>query len=330
MRIRLPHKKMPRFPGGVWSAAPTPFNLMMDIDADAVHRMIDHHIRLGVSGLFLAGTNGEGPWMPEHDKQFLVRLVVECVDKRMPIAVQVTDNSAARILENIYIAKEDGADIAVIAPPFFLLNGTPRNVADLYLDAIRRSPLPIGIYDRGNAGSVVVPDEVLKSIYAEPNVVMIKDSSMQPARREIALAAKKKRPNLTLLNGWEFNCVDYLRAGYDGLLLGGGVFNGYLARMILHAVQAGDLPLAHKQQRRMNRIMYAVYGGKKIACWLAGEKKLLMEMGIFHSWRNYLNYPLTTACCKAIERVLANDADVLLPAEGPVHGETVDNPLCCG
>lgn len=300
-------------PGGVWSAAPTPFTETMEVDTEAVARMVEHHIRLGLKGLFLAGTNGEGPWMPEHDKRALVRAVVDCGRGRLPVSVQVTDNSAARVLDNMHAAKEDGADIVVIASPYFLVNGTPRTIGDLYLRAIRESPLPVGIYDLGTFRPVFVPDHVLKRIYAEPNVILIKDSSRQPQRREIALAAKHKRPELVLLNGWEFTCVEYLQAGYDGLLLGGGVFNGYLAGQIMQAVAEGKPALANRLQRRMNRIMYAVYGGKKSACWLSGEKKLLCEMGIFSTWRNHLDYPLTRSCERAIAKVLAQDADVLLP-----------------
>lgn len=304
---------MQKYPGGVWSAAPTPFTDGWTIDINSVHRMVDHHLRLGISGLFLAGTNGEGPWMPAADKRLFVRTVVEAVAGRMPVAVQVTDNSAARIIENMEATREDGADIAVIAPPFFLLNATPKNVVALYRHAIRACPLPVGIYDRGTAGPVVVTDDALAAIYAEKRVVLAKDSSTQPARMAIALAAQHKRPGLTLLNGWEFNCVPYLQAGYDGLLLGGGVFNGYLAGMIIAAVRDGNIALANRLQRRMNRLMWDVYGGKKITCWLSGEKRLLQMMGIFSTWQNYLNYPLTAACERTIQRALSRDSDVLLP-----------------
>lgn len=298
---------------GVWSAAPTPFTNTMKVDGVAVRRMVDHHLRLGVRGLFLAGTNGEGPWMPDRDRWALVRAVVARLQGRLPIAVQVTDNSAARILDNIAEARRAGADIAVIAPPFFLLNATPDRLRALYLEVIRSSPLPVGIYDRGAHGAVVVPDRVLKAIYAEPKVVLVKDSSTDPRRRAIALAARRKRAALCLLNGDEFNCVEYLRAGYDGLLLGGGVFNGYLAGQIAEAVAAGDPDRAERLQQRMNRIMYAVYGGRKYACWLSGEKKLLVDMGIFRTWKTYLGYPLTEGCRRAVQRVLEKNADILLP-----------------
>jgi 4-hydroxy-tetrahydrodipicolinate synthase len=300
---------------GVWSAAPTPLRDDMTLDKVAVRRMVDHHVRLGVRGLFLAGTNGEGPWMPDACKRELVREVVRWVAGRMPVAVQVSDNSAARIMDNVRAAREDGADIAVIAPPAMLLNATPRRIRNHYLDAVRACPLPVGIYDRGRHSSVFVPESVLRAVYREPNVVLVKDSSSDPQRRDLALAARRRRPELRLLDGDEFHCVDYLAAGYDGLLLGGGVFNGFLAGMIMEAVAAGDLDRARRLQRRMNRMMWSVYGGRKIRCWLSGEKALLVELGVFRTWKNYLEYPLTASCRRAIARVLERDRDVLLPPE---------------
>ena len=298
---------------GVWSAAPTPFTHNMELDKPSVRRMVEHHIRLGVKGLFLAGSNGEGPWMTDLQRSLLVRAVRRFARGRLVLAVQVSDNSVARIVENANRAQADGADIAVIAPPYFHVHATPAAILDLYRHAIRSSPLPVGIYDRGRHSPVFVPNSILGAIYAEPKVILAKDSSSDPARRRIALAARKKRPRLRLLTGDEFTCVDYLQAGYDGLLLGGGVFNGYLAGRIVAAVAAGDIALARRLQERMNRIMFCVYGGKKITCWLAGEKELLVRMGIFRTWKNYLGYTLTASCRRAIGRVLRNDKDVLLP-----------------
>jgi 4-hydroxy-tetrahydrodipicolinate synthase len=268
---------------------------------------------LGVRGLFLAGSNGEGPWMTDAQRSELVRLAARAARGRLVLAVQVTDNSAARILDNAERARADGADIAVIAPPYFLIDATPAKILELYRQAVRKSPLPVGIYDRGVHSSVLVPEGVLAALYAEPKVVLVKDSSSDPSRRKVALAARQKRPALRLLNGDEFHCVEYLQAGYDGLLLGGGVFNGLIANQIVAAVAAGDLALAHRLQRRMNRIMYDVYGGKNISCWLSGEKKLLVEMGLFRTWLNYLGYPLTPSCQRAIRKVLKVDRDVLWP-----------------
>ncbi|MBU4285709.1 MAG: dihydrodipicolinate synthase family protein, partial [Verrucomicrobia bacterium] len=285
----------------------------MRIDEVAVKRLVEHHLRLGVKGLFLCGTCGEGPWMPDRERRTLVRVAVAAVRGRLVIAVQVTDNSAARILDNMRAAAEDGADMAVIASPFFLINATPRNVTALYHEAIRGCPLPVGIYDRGLNAAVVVTTDALCEIYAEPKVVLVKDSSANAERLKLALSLRQARPTLRLLNGNEFACAEYMKAGYDGLLLGGGIFNGQLAGMIVDAVRAGRLREADRLQKRMNRLMWDVYGGKKITCWMSGLKHLLVEMGLFRTANNFLNYPLTPACRRAIAKALVREKEVLFP-----------------
>jgi 4-hydroxy-tetrahydrodipicolinate synthase len=303
---------------GVWSAAPTPFTKAMTVDVDSVKRMVDHHLRLGVKGLFLAGTNGEGPWLPDKELRTLVRTVVKEVRGRMTVAVQVSDNSAARILDNAARAADDGADMAVIAPPYFFMGyHSPRekekHLTDLYLEAVRKSPLPVGIYDRGNYSAVLIPEAVLARAYSEPRVRIVKDSSVMDSHLAIALEARRKRPDLALFDGDEFKCVKYLKAGYDGLLLGGGVFNGHIADLIFKAMAAGDEKTAGGLQAHMNRLMFSIYGGRKIRAWLSGEKYLLVRMGIFKTYRNFPGYPLTAADKARIERLLERERDLLLP-----------------
>jgi len=299
---------------GVWSATPTPFDQNGRVDVASVERLIEHHCRLGVNGLFLAGTCGEGAWMPNGERRRFVQSAVAANRGRMVIAVQATDNSSARILDNIEEIKEDGADMAVIAPPHFLMNATPDNLRALYVDAIRQSPLPIGIYDRGKHGAVTVPDEVLADLYAQPNVIAAKDSSSDPARREIALQARRQKPELALFDGDEFKCVEYLQAGYDGLMLGGGILHGFIANQMIEAVKSGDVEAAHECQALMTRLMFAVYG-ENIECWLSGLKKYLVEAGIFETWFNYLKFPLTPKCEADIAQILKTDRDVLLPSK---------------
>lgn len=318
MKHNIPLEKL----AGVWSAAPTPFDEEMRLDVESVRRMVEHHRRLGVDGLFLSGTSGEGPWITDGQRSELVKCVVESIKAaggNMLVAVQVTDNSSARILDNMARAQADGAQIAVIAQPYFLMNATPDRIRDLYLDAIQNSPLPVGFYDRGKAAPVPVPEEVLPAIYAEENVIMAKDSSGDPERMRLALKAREKCPELRLLTGNEFRVVDYIEAGYDGGLLGGGVFNGLMARKIIEAVRRGDSDAARKLQQKMNALMFAVYGGEKIECWLSGLKKLLVEMGIFSTWRNYLGYPLTESCVREIRAAMEEFEEYLMPRMEEVH-----------
>jgi len=300
----------------LWSATPTPLTEDMEIDAGSVQRLVEHHIKLGITGLFLLGTCGEGPWMPDRLRWELVRQTASYNDGRLMIAVQVTDNSAPRILENMEMATEAGADIAVIAPPFFAHRPTPAKLEKLYLDAIDQSPLPVGIYDQGEGGATFIPKEVVENIITHKKVIIVKDSSLDEDRRDAWLAVRGRRQDLRLLNGYEWDCVSYLQTGYDGLLLGGGIFNGYIARQIMEAVAAGNIDQARQLQDRMKEMMWAVYGGKDITCWISGLKHLLVEMEIFSTTNRFLQYPLTDECRRNIAHALQEYRDILFPWEG--------------
>lgn len=295
--------------GMIWSATPTPLTNERRLDVPSVHRLVEHHVKMGVTGLMLAGTCGEGPWLPDQEREAMIRSTAAAAGNRLQIAAQVTDNSAARTLANIEQVARWGARIAVVAQPYFFLNGTADRQLAFYREIARRSPLPVGFYDRGKASPYVLPESHLAELLTETNIIMVKDSSQMPAHRDVFLAARKQRPALVLLDGDEFDCVSYLQAGYDGLLLGGGIFNAGLAHRIIQAVRAGDAAEAARLQARMNDLMLRVYGGPKIECWMTGLKELLVQMGLFSTNTNLLEYPLTDECRRQI-------ADAVSGADG--------------
>lgn len=288
--------KKPTLTGGVWSATPTPLNAGRRLDPSSVERLVQQHVNLGVTGVMLAGTCGEGPWLRIDDREALTRATVAAAAGRLRVALQVTDNSAVRVLANIEQAASWGAEVAVVDAPWFFLNGTPDRKLAHYREIARHSALAVGFYDRGKHSPNALPETHLADLLAEPNIVMVKDSSQTDSRRDIYITAMKARPELVVLDGDEFNCVSYLKAGYSGLLLGGGIFNGAIARRLIAAVRSGDLAEAERLQARMNDLMLRVYGGPKIECWLTGLKELLVRMGIFETNVNTLDYPLTDSC----------------------------------
>ena len=290
--------------GGVWSATPTPLTSEGRVDRVSVERLVEHHVKMGVSGIMLAGTCGEGPWLTDQDRETMVRTVVATARGRLGIAMQVTDNSAARTLNNVDQAVAWGVETAVVAQPYFFLNGTADRQLSYYRDIARHSALPVCFYDRGKASPYVMPESHLAELLTEPNIVMVKDSSQILAHRDVFLAAKRIRPELILLDGDEFECVSYLQAGYDGLLLGGGIFNAGLAQRIIRSVRVGDAVEAARLQARMNVLMLRVYGGPKIECWMTGLKELMVQMGVFSTNNNLLGYPLTDECRRQISEAV--------------------------
>jgi 4-hydroxy-tetrahydrodipicolinate synthase len=72
---------------GAWSAAPTPFTKSLAIDSASVRRMVKHHIRLKQKRIFIAGTCGEGPWLPRADVHKLTEVAAAANNGRMKIEV---------------------------------------------------------------------------------------------------------------------------------------------------------------------------------------------------------------------------------------------------
>lgn len=244
------------------------------------------------------------------DQEDLVRAVAGSNPGKLAIAAQVTDNSAMRMLDHAERLAAAGAEQLVIAGPTFIMNPTPARVLNVYLEFVRKSPLPVIVYDRGKADRYVIPNEQLAELYAEPGVVMIKDSSCDDSRMDVALAARQMRPELTLLTGDEFHCVKYLTKGYDGLLLGGAIFNGKLAHQLVLAFESGNLETANRIEDRLKDLMLRVYGGPDVRCWMAGLKYLLRKLGLFSTDASLLDYELTDSCREAIDEMVSGpDAD---------------------
>ena len=299
---------------GVWSATPTPFTDDLKLDIDALPRLVEHHLRLGVKGLFLGGTSGEGPWMSDEMRIKLAKEVAKSNADRMLLAMQITDNSAMQMIENIKRIEDSGIDIAVIAPPFFQFNFTQKYLKDLYLEVIESSSLPVGVYHRGKHSSVVVETDTIEEIISHPKVVLIKDSSSDSEARDmIVKATAKRKDKLFALDGDEFNSVPYVEAGYDGFLFGGACFNGFMANKIFELGKAGDFKGAQAMQDHMNMIMTKVFGGEGLPCWLAGQKQIMVELGIFNTRKTIINYQITDDCINTIKSVVKQEKAYLLP-----------------
>ncbi len=297
----------------VWSATPTPFTNSLAIDHASIRRMVDHHDALGIDGIFLAGTCGEGPWLNGRQTVELIQSTGQANQGRMKLGVQVTENSAARTLERLELLEQTNYDFAVIAQPSLFMNATPSRIISYYLDILDRSSKPVCFYDRGSRPDFPIEPQLLTEIYAHPKIRIIKDSSRCPIRREIALRVRAERSDLALLNGDEFDCFEYFAAGYDGFMTGGAILSGAYLRRQASAYREGNIAQAKEIDQRAQHMLKTVYGGDGFSCWLTGLKHSLAELGVFSTAASYLEYPLTEDCRNNISRIIREESEWLLP-----------------
>mgnify|MGYP001145941808 CR=1 FL=1 len=124
----------------------TPLLENSEIDLIGLKRLVEHLLQGGVHGIFLLGTNGEGPSLSYPAKKQLITEACRIVNKRVPILVNITDSSIDSALEIAEFAKTAGADALVIAPPFYFPISEQEMIE--YLDVLApKLPLPFLIYD---------------------------------------------------------------------------------------------------------------------------------------------------------------------------------------
>jgi hypothetical protein len=86
-----------------------------------------------------------------------------------------------------------------------------------------------------------------------------------------------------------------------------------MANEIIRLAKIGQINAAKLLQARMNELMFDVFGGKDIHCWLAGQKLMMVKLGVFSTNKTIINYRVDTACEKTINAALEREMAWLLP-----------------
>ncbi|NLY03089.1 MAG: dihydrodipicolinate synthase family protein [Rhodopirellula sp.] len=293
----------------VWSATPTPLLADGALDDAGLERLCSQHQRLGVSGLFLAGSCGEGPFLPNRQRAELVRKVRQLAGGTFHLAVQVSDTSPARVRENIAEAAESGADSVVIAAPW-LVRFVNRDFARrFFLESLECAcPVPKGIYVIAQPAETGMDCDFWREIAGHPQVAYLKDSSGSAEYRRAFVQVKARRPELALRTGCEFDVLSAMRDGYGGCLLGTAIFNGAMIARAIAALETGDEDAARAWQDRSNRLLYDLFR-PDISAWMSGLKYALRAAGLFSTEFSHLAYPLADDDRRRIDAALQRERE---------------------
>lgn len=297
----------------IWSATPTPFLEDGTLDEESLQRVVEQHLGIGADGMFLGGTCGEGPFMPVHQLERLVSCVHELAAGRIHVAAQVSDTSPARVMENMRRLTDAGADSLVIAPPFVIAPCSHAFLMRYFSEALDAATLPMGLYIRPIMQGMELSPKLWEPLVAHPAVHFIKDSSMDAENALLFLAAKRRRPELQVMTGFEFDVIKTVQAGYDGCLMGSGIFNVRLIRQVAQAVRAGDLDEARRWQAHNNQFLRDLFR-PELDGWMAGLKYALTRAGIFRTPFAHLCFPIDDADRKRIDAALEREKDWIFPS----------------
>lgn len=130
---------------------------------------------VGVDGVLIAGSVGEGPTLEPDVREELIALAVETLPDRA-VVVGCTGGTVDRALSESRKAADLDAGVALVLPPYYY-RYSPAEVTRFFLDVAEASPLPILAYHIPSMTGNPITASTADSIAEHPNVVGIKDSA---------------------------------------------------------------------------------------------------------------------------------------------------------
>jgi len=225
---------------GVVTALVTPFDQNGRVDEKALRNLCRFQLKVGVNGVFLLGTTGEGILQSKEERKFVTKVAIEELKGKIPVLIHVGSTNIDEVFELARYAVDSGADaITSITPYFFKLS--EREIIEFYVELSHNVPsdYPIYIYNFPDAsGNDVTPEAIETILNKTKNVVGLKFSSADMVRMQEYI--KLKKYGFNVLSGCDQLFYPLLSIGCDGLVSGNANVLPNLYLSIFNNFKKGD------------------------------------------------------------------------------------------
>lgn len=218
----------------------TPFDASMQVDLEALKRLVEFQIDNGTDFLVVQGTTGESPVLNDDEKNAVLSTVLATNNHRLKIVYGLGGNNTAKISRELE-EFGDGIDGILSVSPYYN-KPTQKGIVAHYKILADSTDLPIIIYNvPGRTGSNIEADTTLE-LAEIPNIVAVKEAS---GNMEQIMQIIKYRPNgFGVLSGDDNLTLPLIAAGADGVI--SVVANAFpaLFSTLVHASLQGDFEKA--------------------------------------------------------------------------------------
>ncbi|MCW3464638.1 dihydrodipicolinate synthase family protein [Chitinophaga nivalis] len=161
---------------GVFPALLTPFTGDDHIDYDMFDRNLAAQVSAGASGIILGGTLGEASSLLNEEKYALVRHSVARLEGKLPVIMNIAEQTTAAAIANAKEAEKAGASGLMLLPPMRYKADDAETVA-YFLAVANNTSLPIMIYNNPVDYKILVTLDMFEALAAAPNIQAVKEST---------------------------------------------------------------------------------------------------------------------------------------------------------
>ena len=162
--------------GGIIPPMVTPFTEGGSVDYEAFRGEVDHLIGLGVHGLAVGGSTGEGHTLSGEESLELTRVAIEAAEGRVPVVAGIIVDSTQQAVVRGRALREMDVAALQITPVHYLFTPDEQAMYDYYATIAREVGIPIIIYNVV-PWAYATPDLLTKMISEIDEVIGVKQSS---------------------------------------------------------------------------------------------------------------------------------------------------------
>lgn len=248
--------KNPYF-GRLLTAMVTPFNADGSVNYEKAADLAEWLIDNGSDGLVVAGSTGEAATMSAEEKLELFRVVVNRINKRVPVIAGTGSNNTADSVKMTKMAEAMGVDGALIVGPYYN-KPTQEGFYQHFAAVAQSTGLPIIVYNvPGRTASNISPAIVARLAADFGNIVAIKEAAGNVA--QVAELYSVLPEEFTIYSGDDGLILPFMSVGATGLIsvlsnIGGGILQD-----VMQAYEDGRVREAAKLNARMVPLANAMF-----------------------------------------------------------------------
>lgn len=202
---------------GIYPAVLTPFEENGDINFDMFAKNTEAQIEAGVHGIIIAGTLGDAAVLDTEEKFVLLSYAREIVAGRIPVILNIAENTTKNAVNFALRAKELGADGLMLLPPM-RYRADDREVVTYFKTIANTTDLSILIYNNPVDYGTLVSLDMFAELADCPTIAAVKEST-----RDLANITRMKNrfgDRFKILGGVDTISLESLFLGADGLVAG--------------------------------------------------------------------------------------------------------------
>ena len=202
---------------GVMPAVTTKFTADDKLDFNMFEVNVKAQLEAGVSAIILGGTLGEASTLLEEEKSELVQETVKIVNGKVPIIMNIAEQTTRGAIFAANKAEEDGAIGLMMLPPM-RYKATSHETVVYFSEVAKSTSLPIMIYNNPVDYSTEVTLDMFEELLKLDNIRAVKESTRDISN--VTRMISRFGDRLKILSGVDTLALETLLMGGNGWVSG--------------------------------------------------------------------------------------------------------------